>query len=92
MEQFYDDESGYLRWKNAHSSGYVLNCYKATSRSGGPYMLHRAACHTLENKNLTTGQYYKVCSLDRADLIGWADRQQAENGYDAVKRCTKCNP
>ena len=59
MKEFRDDDEGFLRWLSGNSAGYVVNCYKATSRSGGPYMLHRADCQTLNNKNLTTGQYYK---------------------------------
>ncbi len=94
METFYDNENGYLRWVNANSAGYVLNCYKATSKSGGPWMLHRADCSTIRNnENFTTGQYYKACSGNKEELIQWADKERTEKGYDTeVERCTKCNP
>ncbi len=100
MERFYDkevkpfedDDEGFLKWVAANSTGYVLNCYKATSRSGGPYMLHLAKCHTLETKNLTTTQFYKVCSSDKGKLIKWAEEERAKQRYDKLRRCTKCNP
>jgi hypothetical protein len=92
MERFYDDEDGYLRWVTANSAGYVLNCYKATGRTGGPYMLHKADCYTLDSKNLTTGQYYKVCSNKREELLDWAEQERADKGFDKLRRCSRCKP
>jgi hypothetical protein len=86
VKRFYDDEEGYHDWA-ANPGGYTLNCYKST----GPYMLHRADCHTLRNtKNLTTGQYYKVCSNEKEELTEWV-KQSYGSGF-RFDRCKKCNP
>jgi len=91
MERFYDNEKGYLDWEASNSTGFVINCYKVS----GPYMLHRSNCHTiLDNKNFTTGQYYKVCSNDKEELMNWAKQERKKHGSlePGVQRCTKCNP
>ena len=91
MERFCDDEKGYLEWGTSNSTGYVINCYKAS----GPYMLHRSDCHTiLNNKNFTTGQYYKVCSSNKEELTNWAKHERKKHGLpeSELQRCTKCNP
>ena len=89
---FEDDDEAFLKWVADNSNGYVVNCYKATSRSGGPYMLHLAGCRTLETQNLTTTQFYKVCSNTKEKLVEWAKEERAKRGYDELKRCVKCNP
>jgi hypothetical protein len=89
VKRFYDDEEGYHDWAAVNPRGYTLNCYK--SKSTGPYMLHRADCHTLRNtKNLTTGQYYKVCSNDKEELTEWV-KQSYGSGF-RFDRCKKCSP
>ena len=93
MELFNDNEKGYLAWISTNSTGYVLNCYKGTGKACGPWMLHRADCYTLENKNLTTGRYYKVCSTKKEELAAWAEKERVQQGYESeFQRCTKCNP
>jgi hypothetical protein len=92
VKSFEDDDEGFRKWVTANRAGYVLNCYKATSRSGGPYMLHLATCYTLDTKNLTSTQFFKACSKDRQKLINLAADERAKRGYDELKRCTKCNP
>jgi hypothetical protein len=92
VKPFNNDDESFRKWLTANRAGYVLNCYKATSPSGGPYMLHLATCYTLETNNLTTTQFYKVCSNNREKLINWAKEQALKRGYDELSRCTKCNP
>jgi hypothetical protein len=66
---FRDDDRGYERWLESHTSGWVVNRYRNPARS---YLkLHRAACHTVSQLRpgygtFTSGQYSKVCADDRS--------------------------
>ena len=42
VEVFLDDDSGYLRWLEAHPNGYVVNSHRRPSATY--VILHRAAC------------------------------------------------
>lgn len=89
MENFKDDDAGYLRWVEDHSDGYVVNCYRTPSPS---YLkLHRATCRWIQTEkwtNYTTKTYMKVCSSDKAELDTWA-RHDIDGELDP---CKHCNP
>jgi hypothetical protein len=94
MERYLNNDDSYWSWVNANTSGFVINSYKSTASSGGPWMLHRATCTWITNaENPTTGDYYKMCSINAQELTQWAEKERAEKGYkDTLQRCTKCNP
>ena len=90
MQQFIDDESGYLTWIARHHNGFVVNA----AREPGPtyLILHRATCGTISGTpargNLWTKDLSKTCSVDRAELEGWARRHV---GGD-LHPCGLCRP
>jgi hypothetical protein len=85
---FERDDVRYLRWKDEHPNGYVLNLL-------GTYaMLHSSSCY--ETKKLSynagkinplTGRYIKVCGDNVDELILWMERNHA--GVE-MRRCKKC--
>jgi hypothetical protein len=86
MLKFDNDEEGYRAWLAANPTGYFLNCYR---NSRPAWRLHRATCYTFSGRdNLTTGQYYKVCSTQIEELTNWAE-QGSDPDYGA---CKSCNP
>jgi hypothetical protein len=63
MEQFVDDDPGYLDWVARHPDGFVINTGRAPTASY--LMLHRARCGTITGRpargTTFTGDYAKVC-------------------------------
>ncbi len=48
MEQFKDDDRGFLRWIAEHPDGFVVNTYRNPSPQ---YLrLHRASCRSISGK------------------------------------------
>lgn len=88
LEQFDNNETGYLRWVKENPSGFVINASRPTPSS---YLkLHRATCsqiYTTTRTNYTTKDYFKVCSLSKGDLINWAKNQRGK-----LESCKLCNP
>jgi hypothetical protein len=86
VEIFDQDEKGYVRWLQENPKGYFLNCYR---NSKPAWRLHRVNCYTFAGRtNLTTGQYFKVCSTDHRKLLAWAEtRSDPEFGP-----CKACSP
>jgi hypothetical protein len=74
MEQFRDDDRGYLCWGAAHADGYVLNIQRSLSMNDA--RLHSASCHTITGQpargRTWTGPYIKVCGASPHDLDEWA--------------------
>ena len=93
LEQFFDDEDGYLDWVRAHKhDGYIVNLCKDHKSFPDTYpMLHKAKHGSLSSKKIggfTTGQYYKICSTDRDELERWSQSE-----FDRpLFRCKVCNP
>ncbi|MCW2938516.1 MAG: hypothetical protein JWN00_1501 [Actinomycetia bacterium] len=73
MQDFIDDDPGYLAWLAANPSGFVLNSYRQPSRAY--LMLHRATCRsisTLPTSGSTwTKDYRKICGR-REELESYA--------------------
>ncbi|CAG0994642.1 Ribonuclease 3 [Methanosarcinales archaeon] len=90
IEQFKDDDKGYLNWIKNHSVGYVVNC----NRQPNPnyLILHRADCNTIcgipAKGKFWTKDYIKICSLNPNELENWAQKQ-----YEGeLQRCPICKP
>ncbi|MGO8889662.1 MAG: hypothetical protein ACLP8X_30825 [Streptosporangiaceae bacterium] len=75
VDQFRDDDRGYLAWTAAHPGGYVINIQR--SLNPGDARLHRADCHTINGQpargKTWTGPYIKICSTSARDLQGWTN-------------------
>lgn len=83
-QSFYNDDRGYLAWRQRHPSGYVVNVDESEPTGT---RLHRTSCSYLqrpidEGLNLT-GAYPKVCAT-RVEELGpyW------KGGH----RCGRCLP
>ncbi len=70
MQTFKDDDKSYLEWAAAHPNGFVLNVPQ--TGTAPQIMLHTARCAHVTSeahKNFVGQNYYKVCSLDSAELV-----------------------
>ena len=74
IEQFRDDDRGYLGWTAAHAAGYVINVQRNLNPSDA--RLHHAGCYTINGQpargKTWTGPYIKVCSASSRQLRDWA--------------------
>ena len=89
MENFINDDDGYIGWIRNNPNGYVVNSYRKPKREY--LILHRADCgqiSTPKRSNWTTRNYVKFCSLDRYELENWAETEL--NGK--LWSCRKCKP
>ena len=81
----YDTEAHdkFLRWRERNWRGYVIS-----RRSPADGMLHRADCGHFEHGDKTASltRTMKVCSLNRAELEGWARESMSQR----LKRCRSC--
>ena len=91
MHEFIDDDRGFLRWKDTHGNGYVLN---TTRKPRADYlMLHRAGRRHLTSPNparLWTSKYIKICSTEIGDLERWAAQHVVEQ--PRLTPCGSCRP
>ena len=91
VRRFVDDDAAYERWVADYPSGFVVNCH----RDPGPdyLVLHRATCASVTvlqptATTWTNGDYAKVCSDSRDDLIRWASSVVGGE----LKPCGLCGP
>jgi uncharacterized protein (TIGR00725 family) len=88
IQHFIDDDQGFQQWMTAHPQGYILNCHREPKATY--LVLHTAQCWTLnqlpEGGSSWTTMYRKVCSMDRAALIQWANHIGGQ-----PKLCEHCN-
>jgi hypothetical protein len=87
---FFQDEAGYLSWRQGHPEGFVLN---HDPRPRVAYlMLHRTSCRTLRGDpargTLWTQAYAKTCADTPGELRDWA-RQKTGAEPEA---CGLCDP
>lgn len=83
MQQFVDDDGGYLDWINSNPQGFVLNTYRRATRAY--LMLHQASCWTIRVRSNWTKDYRKVCG-ERRELEAFA---RNEVGGD-TQLCSRC--
>jgi hypothetical protein len=89
IQEFRDDDGGYLEWIVVNPAGYVLNIPRGLNPSDAK--LHRASCWTIDprRRQMTmTESYIKLCSLDHAALDRWATARAGA----AISRCGTCLP
>lgn len=85
---FKDDETGYLRWVQAHPGGYIVNIDEPQVTPQYP-MVHVASHKLLSSPartNYTTGRYFKVCSEQLENLEAWAQSKYGRT----LTRCRQC--
>ena len=88
---FIDDDEGFMRWRDEHPSGFILNTHRKPSPAY--LVLHRADCGHLKSPNplkWTTTGYIKICSSGVNDLIQWAQKEVP--GYRGLRACLSCDP
>jgi len=82
---FQDDDTGFLRWREANPGGYFLNTERKPRATY--LMLHRSSCPHFTGSPLHwTKDYIKFCSPDRTDLETWA----ADATGGDVTHCRTC--
>lgn len=82
-----DNDADYHRWLDENPSGLVINSDKRRTNPNYP-MLHGSLCSHINDKNwpnYTTAAYMKACSLNRAELEGWVERDGR-----GMKFCKDC--
>ncbi len=74
IDQFRDDDQGYLAWTAAHPGGYAINV--ECNLNAGDARLHHADCYTINGRpargQTWTGPYIKICSTPARELHDWA--------------------
>src|SRR3954469_15286129 len=90
VQEFRDDDAGYLAWLDTHPNGFVLNIGRSHHATAA--RVHHASCRTISGANprggLWTGPYVKVCAEHLAELEQWAIDQVGE----PIRRCGSCQP
>lgn len=85
------DEQAYSDWLAANPKGYVVNCASPKPRPSY-LMLHVSTCKSISRvrpgyKGFTSGDYQKLCSVDRSELEAWARRVGGQ-----LQPCGRCKP
>ncbi|MGH2560168.1 MAG: hypothetical protein ACRDJH_13985 [Thermomicrobiales bacterium] len=90
MQQFIDDESGYLIWLSRHPNGYVVNAERVPRPNY--LILHRATCGTISGMpargRFWSCDYSKTCNTSLEELAMWA--RQGVGGEATA--CGQCHP
>jgi hypothetical protein len=90
VEEFRDNDDGYLNWVAANPGGFVINIQRGLNPSDA--RLHRSACYTISGRKQRpggwTGPYIKLCSTDLAELERWA----SEHARGPITPCGTCQP
>ena len=90
MQQFSDDDYGYLSWTESNPTEFVIN---SRNPPHPDYLiLHRSSCYTISGNPANgvhwTREFSKTCSNDRPELENWA---YSEVGGDLL-HCGRCKP
>jgi hypothetical protein len=83
MQQFVDDDAGYLNWITSYPDRFVLNTYRRPTPAY--LMLHHASCRTIRARSNWTKDYRKVCG-ECGELEAFA---REEVGGD-TQLCSRC--
>jgi putative restriction endonuclease len=90
IEEFRNDESGYLTWVHSNPRGFVVNIDDPNLTQNYP-MVHAATHKVVSSgtrENYTTGRYFKVCSESLAELETWS----VQHYRRPLVRCQQCSP
>ena len=88
MQLFVDADEAYLVWTRWHPEGYVLNVGR-TPHPSTAIVLHLAVCELIAQPGMryTTGESVKIGSLDRQELIEWAEREDVDGELSTDCHC-----
>jgi hypothetical protein len=90
VQEFRDDDAGYMNWATEHSGGHVINIQRTLNF--GDARVHRAVCPSISGNHSRagpwTGAYIKVCADELSDLDAWA----LAHGLGTIRRCAICFP
>ena len=89
VQQFIDDDPGYLAWLEQNPHGFVVN--SARTPSPAYLVLHWSGCSHINSPNRTnwtTTGYIKTCSNDVRSLEQWA-QVEIRGG---LHHCAACKP
>jgi len=90
VQEFCDDDAGYLAWLATHPDGYVINL--ARSRNPSDARTHQADCGTISGEiprgRAWTETYIKVCAEHLGELEKWA----ADTYGPPIAHCGNCRP
>ena len=96
VEEFCDDDAGYLDWVRRNRGGWVINAGRNLAPSDG-LVLHRATCRSITTRPPHTKDYnhtkdyIKFCSTDRSALLEWAqDVDWVRSAADISTGCPFC--
>ena len=91
VQVFQDDDPGFLRWRDAHPKGFIVNANRRPVPSN--VMLHRADCPHLRRADggvRWTRDYIKICAGEVGELARWA--RQTVPGGPQLQPCQSCKP
>jgi hypothetical protein len=88
IERFKNDERGYRRWRDSHSTGFVFNHFGG--RDAGYNVLHAARCSFLarERDSGARTTVEKVCGDTRSEVEAVASGLRGSAA--GWKRCASC--
>ena len=90
LNEFRNNDEGYLAWIAAHPDGYVINILRGLNARTA--RMHRARCRTISDRpprgGPWTGPYIKVCADELTQLDRWSDEYVGH----AIARCGICQP
>jgi hypothetical protein len=86
---FLNEERAFCAWLARHRAGFVLDGLRQPTRKQPS--LHRATCQEVrvakaKRSHWTTGRHFKACSLDRQELLEWANSECA-GGASSCDQC-----
>ena len=85
IQEFHNDDTGYLQWTRQNRRGYVLNISDPKTGWG---LLHKSDCMYIADyagRDYSLTNTRKVCAPSSASLEAWADEHGVEWG-----RCSTC--
>lgn len=91
MQEFKDNDVGYLAWAERHPNGFVVNADRRPK--AGELVLHKSQCFSIRDPNKPPGAwthraYIKVCAESVAELERWGRDQPGGR----LRACKQCNP
>jgi hypothetical protein len=93
MQEFTEDDAGYLGWLREHPDGFVVN----VERNARPayVILHRASCRTISadrDDGAYTERGYRKVVTDNLDELRAFARSIGRTDGSFSKACGRCNP
>jgi hypothetical protein len=90
VQEFCDDDAGYLAWLANHPDGYLINL--ARNRNTSDARTHRVDCGTIRGQiprgDAWTRSYIKVCAEHLSELEMWA----TDIFGQPIACCQTCRP